>query len=291
MSDEATRARPITSPPAPAGDPYFYGWRMVPRWDERNRQTWEKVPLTPWDVLHPEEEDFIVNNDAHDRDTHYLKAVFEDRAAARDGVLVLCDHRVLWEVESLGAHGPDVAVFERLNQPWNSRRATFPVKEMGARPVVIVEVTSPSTRYIDPDDKVEDYFKAGVPLYVVADRRETNEGRAFIRLLGYRATPEGYVRIPDDPKGVWIEALKVWVRADGDLVLCADEGGNPIPDLREQRDIKAERADAEMARAEAEKQRADAEKERADAELAARLAAELKLQELEAELKRLRGAT
>ena len=117
--------------------------------------------------------------------------------------------------------------------------------------------------YVDLDDKVEDYFKAGVPLYIIADRRETNDGNAFIRLLGYRTTPEGYVRIPDDPKGIWIEELKVWLQADGDLVLCADEHGNPIPDLREQRELETQRADA----------------------------AEQKLKDLEAELKRLRGDT
>lgn len=251
---------------------------MVPRWDGRGGQTWEKVPLTPWDVLHPEEDDFIVQNDAHDRDIHYLKAVFEERVSGRAGMKVLCDHRVLWEIPGLGAHGPDVIVFENLNRPWDPTRGTFPVKEMGARPLLIVEVTSPSTRYIDLDEKVEEYHAAGVPLYVVADRREAADGRTFAILIGYRATPDGYVRMPHDPMGVWVEPLKVWIQAEGDRVVCADEHGNRIPDraeLREQRD--------------AERSRADAEKSRADAEQAARLAAEQKLAEFEAELKRLRG--
>jgi|SRR5579883_43456 len=261
MANETTLSRLTTSPPAANGDPYFYGWRMVPRLDEHNRQKWEKVPLTAWDVLHPEEEDFIVNNDAHDQDIHYLKAVFEDRIAGREGMRVLCDHRVLWEIESLGAHGPDIIVFQNLNKPWNILRGTFPVKEMGATPVVIVEVTSPSTRYVDLDEKVEDYYKAGVPLYIIADRRETKDGSAYIRLLGYRSTPGGYTRLPEEPKGIWIESLKVWVGGEDDRVICADEHGTPIPDLRNQRD--------------AEKQRADA--------------AEQKLKELEAELKRLRS--
>ena len=283
MATETARTRPTTSPPAPASDPYFYGWRMVPRWDERRRQTWEKVPLTPWDVLHPEEDDFLVTNDAHDRDTHYLKDVFADRLAGRADARVLCDHRVLWEVGELGAHGPDVIVFENLNKPWDPQRGTFPVKEMGASPLVVVEVTSPSTRYLDLDDKVEDYYVAGVPLYIIADRRETEAG-AFVRLMAYRATPEGYVRIPDDPNGVWIEALRIWIQADGDLIVCADEAGARIANLRAQRDI-------EQARAHTEKQRADAAEAARDAERAARLAAEQKSKELEAELKRLRGDT
>lgn len=259
MGTEATPRSRIDTPP-PAGDPYFYGWRMVPRWHENGGQTWEKVPLTEWDVLHPEEDDFIVTPAAHDRDIHYVKDAFEEQFAGRAGMRVLCDHRVDWEIPGLGAHGPDVVVFGNLNGPWNEKRATFAVKEMGAKPLVVVEVTSPSTRYIDMDDKVVDYYRAGVPLYVICDRRDAADGRGYINMFGYRATPEGYVRVPQDPNGVWVEAVRLWIRGDGDRVVCVDEQGKRIPDLREQRD--------------AEKQRADT--------------AEQKLRELEAELKRLR---
>jgi hypothetical protein len=61
MATETIVPLPIQPTPTPAADPYFHGWRMVPRWDEAGRQSWEQVPLTEWDVLHPEEEDFIVS--------------------------------------------------------------------------------------------------------------------------------------------------------------------------------------------------------------------------------------
>jgi hypothetical protein len=257
-----TAAKPLLFPSTPeeAGDPYFYGWRMVPRWHENGGQTWERVPLTEWDVLHPEEGDFIVHNAAHDRDIHYVKAVFEDRLAGRVGVQVLCDHRVDWGEPALGVHAPDVTLFANLNQPWDVNRGTFPVREMGARPLVVVEVTSPSTRYVDLDAKVLQYHRAGVPLYVICDRREA-EGKAAVVMIGYRATPEGNLRLPEDPRGVWVEAVGVWVRGEKDRVVCTDEHGTIIPDHRGQR---------------------DAEKARADA-------AEQKLKALEEELKRLRG--
>lgn len=273
MGTETTPSRRTNSPPAPADDPYFYGWRMVPRWDGRGGQTWEKVPLTPWDVLHPEEEDFIVHNDAHDRDIHHLKDIFEERVAGRVGMKVLCDHRILWEIPKLGAHGPDVIVLENLNKPWDPTRGTFPVKEMGAKPLLIVEVTSPSTRYIDLDEKVEEYHAAGVPLYVVVDRRDGADGREFAILIGYRATPDGYVRMPHDPKGVWVEPLKLWIQAEGDRVVCEDEYGSRIPDRAELR------------------RQINTEKARADAAQLARQNAEQKMKELEAELRRLRGET
>jgi colicin import membrane protein len=259
--------RNYVSVPDPNRDPFEYGWRMVPRLDADNNQTWEKVPLTEWDVLHPQEDDFHVTSDAHDRDIHYLKDVFTDRTAGRDGWLVLCDHRVEWARAEVGAHGPDVVVFEGLNKAWDPARRTFPVPEMGARPVVVVEVTSPSTRHIDLDEKVQDYFKAGVPLYVIADPRESHTG-ATVKLLAYRATPEGYARVPDDPNGVWIEPLGVWLRVHGGLIFCTTESGEAILDREEQRDIALARVAA-------------VEKER-DAALQ-------NLRDLEAELAKLRG--
>jgi Uma2 family endonuclease len=254
---------PHTNPREVAGgsDPYFYGWRMVPRWDDKTTQTWEKVPLTEWDVLHPEEEDFIVNNDAHDRVVNYLRGVLEDCIRSRDNLRLLHDHRVLWANTRLGAHGPDLVVFADLNKPWNTHRGTFPVAEMGARPVLIIEVTSPSTRYIDLDNKVVDYYLAGVPLYVIVDLRETTDGQPYTRVMGYRSTPEGYTRIPDDTNGIWVEEFRIWIVAQGNNLLCLDEQRNVIPDLFEQRDT----------------------------ERAARLEAEAKILALEAELKRLRG--
>lgn len=263
-----------TNPPAPppAGpDPYYYGWRMVPRWDDQHRQTWEKVPLTEWDVLHPEEGDFIVNNAAHDRDVHYLRGVFEEVVAGRPGLLLLTDHRVLWQVPGLGAHGPDVIVFDGVAAPWDPNRATFPVRDMGARPVVVVEVTSPSTKYVDTDNKVVEYFKAGVPLYVIADRREIDD-RVFLSVYAYRATPDGFVRVPDgDPSGVRVEPLDLWIRSEGGRVICADAAGNRFPDRLELvSDKRAVEAERDTLKAQA-------------ADLASRNA------ELEAELRRLRG--
>ena len=41
----------------------------------------EQVPLTPEDVLFPEEDDFIVQTDFHAIDMTYLRAVFNARLA------------------------------------------------------------------------------------------------------------------------------------------------------------------------------------------------------------------
>src|SRR5215203_5865491 len=115
------------TPTDPDRDPYFYGWRMVPEWNKDGVHEWKKVPLTAWDVLHPEEDDFIVQSDEHDRDCHYLKDAFEAVLRGRPGVEFFTDLRIDWQVPGLGAHGPDIIVFEGLNTPWKASRGTFPV--------------------------------------------------------------------------------------------------------------------------------------------------------------------
>jgi hypothetical protein len=302
-----TDAPPLLSrsPLAPVGDPYFYGWRMVPRWDGAGNNHWEKVPLTAWDVLHPEEDDFIVQTDAHDHDCHYLKDALEEALAGRPGTDVFSDLRIDWQVPALGVHGPDIAVFEGLNAPWVREQGTFPVKDMGARPLLVIEVVSPNTRDIDTVSKVIEYHRAKVPVYVLVHRDESG-GQPVVRTEAYRYEPAGYVPIPDDPRGVWVESVGLWVRGHGDRIACFDAHGVRTPErpelTRERNELRV-RAEAERQRAEAaevaqreEKARADTEKVRAEvAETALRdekaRADEnaRKLAELEAELKRLRG--
>jgi colicin import membrane protein len=293
--------------PGPPDDPYFYGWRVVLHWDDDGSHHWEKVPLTAWDVLHPEEDDFVVQTPAHDYDCHYLRDALEDALRGRPGVEVFTDLRVDWQVPGLGAHGPDVIAFEGLKAPWDRDRGTLPVKDAGARPLLVVEVTSPNTRDLDLNDKVTDYHRAGVPVYVVVNRQEV-KGRPFVTVFGYRHTPDGYVRLPEQRGGVWVESAGVLIRPLGDRVTCIDRTGNRIadrPELVQQRDAlhlrvttaEAER-DAERRRAEAERERANAEQAQAaaaraerDAEKARADEAARKLAELEAELRRLRGET
>jgi len=282
-----------------ARDPFFYGWRMVPRW-HADGQTWERVPLTAWDVLHPEEDDFIVQTDAHDHDCHYLKDSVEDALAGRAGVDVFTDLRIDWQIPGLNVHGPDIIVFEGLNQLWQRDRGTFPVKDMGARPLLIVEVASPNTRDIDTVAKVIEYHRAGVPVYVIVNRQEIRN-RPPLTVYGYQATPGGYELIPDNAHGVWVESVGLWVRAGTDRVVCTDKDGTPVPErpvLLAQRNAEKTRADAEKTRADAEKTRADAAQGRTVFAETARVAESAradenaqKLAALEVELKRLRGDT
>lgn len=233
-SSEDSTMSAITLAPSPstplnptATDPFYYGWRYVTRWHNGSPKS-ERIPLTEWDVLHPEEDDFIMANDAHDRNCGYLKDALEGAFIGQADFLVLREHRVDWQVRGIVPHSPDVSLFDGLKQPWNSMKGTLMVKELGARPLLVIEVTSPATRKTDLNEKVREYFAVGIPFYLIADQLEA-EGRAYVNLLAYRATPEGYVRLDIDPeKGVWIPNVRLAFKAEGISVACYNAAGERL---------------------------------------------------------------
>lgn len=265
MATDTAPARPGD----PAADPYFYGWRYVARRRPDGTEYREQVPLSERDILFPQEDDFVVTNDAHDDALAYLKAAFRWRLAGRPGALVLSDHRIDFQVAGYEPLGPDVAVLADAG-PLDRLNATYPLRDKGARPVLVVEVTSPSTRNTDLDAKVDAYYGVGVPLYVVADLRATAAG-PDVRFLAYRAAADGPVRLASaDRSRVWLPDLELWLTARGDQLVCLE------PDQREVGDYQTVARRAQEAEA-----RADAERRRADT-------AERRIKDLEAELARLR---
>ena len=263
--------------PAEGPDAYPYGWRYVERVLPDGRVHVDQIPLTLEDVLHPQEGDQVTHSDLHQRICVYLFNVFRGLLAAMPSAVVLHDVRVAWDVPDLKAHGPDLAVIFGVRERKNW--STFDVAEEGVRPALIVEVTSPETRSLDLIAKLEEYDLAGVPLYVIVDlvRRQ---GQIVPRLLGYRQTDTVYGVLPPDARGrLWLDPLRVWLGVREQDVVCYDEDGAPIGDYLDVRSALA-----------AEKAALAAEKAALAAEAEARAAAEQRIQELEAELRRLRGA-
>lgn len=285
-------------------DPYRYGWRYVRRELPGGDYTYDQIPLTLQDVLHPQEQDFIVHSDAHQRFCIYLHNVLTSHLAADPSTVVLHDVRVAWDVPDLQPHGPDIAVILGVRERHNW--STFDIATEGVRPVLIIEVTSPETRRLDLYDKMDEYALAGVQFYFLVDIHMCKSG-PILRVLGYQHTPTGYRALAPNERGwIWMEPVGLWLGLEDDRVVCYDEAGNPIGDytgvvaaltaeaqaraLAETRAIveaqASARAEARVAEAQADA-RAAAEA-RTEAETRA-AAAEARLRELEAELRRLRG--
>jgi colicin import membrane protein len=276
----------------PDDDPFRYGWRYVQRELPDGNLVVEQLPLTLEDVLHPEEGDQVTHSAAHQRRIRYLCNVFGACLAADPSAVVLDDVRIAWDVPELKPHGPDIMVIFGVRERKNW--STFDVAAEGVRPALIVEVTSPETASIDRSNKLDEYDLAGVPLYIIVDTVQ-RRGQPVLRLLGYRQTPGAYEPlIPDERGWLWIESLGLWLGIADNELHCFDADGVQLGDYTE---INAALETERVARREAEA-RAQTEVEarreaeaRAQSEADARTALEIQLQEMEAELKRLRGDT
>src|SRR5262249_43069023 len=138
-----------------------------------------------------------------------------------------------WGVDGLGMHAPDLAVFEGVPEIWSRQNEVLRVAEVGARPGLVIEVTWDITRDIDLDDKVLHYHRAGVPFYAIVDTRP-GEAHPRVRLIGYRWSPDGYVRVAPDPSGrLWLEAVRLWLAGEGNALVCYDQRGRRVPTYQE----------------------------------------------------------
>ena len=144
---------------------------------------------------------------------------------------------------------------------------------MKARVLFVIEITSPSTRKLDLGPKLELYYRAGVPLYIIADA-PYGGGTKPLSIIAYQAGPNGYesLKIADDGR-IWLDIVDVWLGIEDGQVVCYDEDGQRIFDHQEALTEWL----AEKTRAEKETTRAAQEKVRADT-------AEARVRELEAQL-------
>lgn len=271
-------------PKPPEEDPFHLGWRYVTRTLPDGRMEVDQVPLTPEDVLHPQEDDFIVNDSFHNDTRDYLKQVFLFQVRHLPHAIVTCDLRMAWDVPGVRPLGPDLTILLKVlggRRIWR----TFDVGIEGVRPILVVEITSDSTRENDIGIKVEYYHRVGIPYYVVVDTLAANP-EGITTLTGYRHTRKRYVPMPLDERGwLWLEPVAMWLGIRDDQVVCFDKDGQEIKNYVE---VAQARVAAEKQARKEGKARAAAENQ-ARKEAKARAAAEAKLKELEAELRRLRG--
>ncbi|MDW8215570.1 MAG: Uma2 family endonuclease [Roseiflexaceae bacterium] len=274
--------KPVVAADDLIGDPFRYGWRFVPRPTPDDPHHMEQVPLTLEDVLHPEVGDFIVHSDRHETDRMYLTAVLRARLEPSGVAIVLSDVRIAWDIPDLRPHGPDVMVIPGIceRQNWS----TFDVAVEGARPALIIEITSPETRENDLERKVEHYARAGVAQYVIVDDPGRG-GERRLHLLDYRLE-EGKYRLhsPDATGRVHLVIANLWLGIEGDHIVCYDERGAAFGDYttvvrqaaeaaaQAQREAQMRQAAEEQARRAAEQAQREAQMRQAAEEQAQRAA-------------------
>jgi ABC-type Fe3+/spermidine/putrescine transport system ATPase subunit len=268
-------------------DPFRYGFRYEERTTPEGRTYFVQVPLTLYDLMHPREDDKVMNGSAHDIDRSYLKNVFTVQVAPNPAALVLSDCGVYWDKEELGHHSPDISLIFGIRQPrqdWSS----FSVAEEGVRPRVLMEITSPSTRKIDLPwppgytptpaeieigNKWEQYYQAGVEYYIIVEARRTREAGRTLTIHGYRRGQTEFVKLPNNERGwFWVEDVGIWIGAENGRVVCYDAQGRPIPDYTQlteafaQKEAQRQAEAAARQRVEQEKQQLEVEKQRAERE-------------------------
>ena len=314
-----------TTAPAPAlpdADPFRHGWRYVKVTRPDGKVEFDQVPLSMEDVLHPEEGDVNLQGDAHLEDCLYLKSAFMARLADNPGAIVLSDCRVDFSTPDVRPLGPDIGIF--FDAKRHNNWATFELAAEGARPILVIEITSPD--YWDNDfvRKVDLYYRCGVPLYVIVDVSETKTTR-HLDFYAFQTTPDGYEPIEVTDRRIWLEEVGLWLEMSeddlGERVSLYDPergrqygtytaeferaqaGERHAETERVRADTEERRAETEWIRAEAERRRADAERLRADVERSraeaierrsetereARIALEEQVRQMRAELMRLRG--
>jgi Uma2 family endonuclease len=315
------------SPPPEQEDPFRYGWRYVRRKVADGREVVEQVPLSFEDVLYPEEDDFVVQKPPHLRDFFYCHGALETFYADRPDVVVLGDCRVDWGVAGVRPLGPDVLVLFDVRE-WR-QGGMFRIAEEGGRPILVLEIASPSTWKHDLYSKPDLYYRAGVQRYVIVDRGP--DGDDPPRLLGFRRGAKDWLSLLLDGQGrVDLDPIPLQLGLEGDRPRLYDPAtGLSLPDLTEatlarteaeqsalqekQARVKAEKKATKEAKARGkaeEKSRQDA-KARTEAEEAARSEAkarakaerearkqakaraelEQRLRELEEQLRRERGGS
>ncbi len=216
-------------------DPFCFGWREVPQIGADGSKHCVLVPLTAEEALHPQEDYHISEGTQQCRDRNYLYDVLKWRLSSNPQVLVLSDCRVDWGVTGLGSHMPDICVFDGVRDPQHRDWGTFRAAVEGARPVLTIEIVSPDAhdRRVRDNDaviKVREYYRAGVPLYVIVDQERPDSPR---QLIGYRRGARKYARLRPDAQGrLLLEPARLWLGLREERAVCWDaDSGEEIPDF------------------------------------------------------------
>lgn len=258
----------------PESDPYLYGWRIIQRVKADGSVSPEYMPLTLEDILHPQEEDFRVHTTDHTDFCTYIETIFINQLKDDPLFRVFQDVRIKWDHPWIRPHGPDVIVVHGVEGTKNW--STFDISAENAKPLLIVEVVSPSTRLVDVETKVGEYALVGVPYYIIIDRLTAKDADTYI-LRAYELQNGRYQLIEHDQNSrVWLPPVNCSIGIEDNRVACYSKHGERLLGAKElDSALKSVQSDLEQEKARAEQEAtranaAEAEIERLKALLAQR---------------------
>ena len=248
-----------------------YGWRYVKKQSPSGDDIYEQVPLTTYDLLHPQEGDQVPQRHAHFHVIVDLVASLKTHYANDPSIGVFGDLIMDWGISDLPGPAPDIAIIPNLKHK-EVDRGTFKVLEEGTRPCLVIEVMSPSY-HLDDTKKVPIYQQAGIAEYFLIKPR-LKDGIPHYQLSGYRLQDGVYVPLfpKPNPWGLVLTSQTLQLRFE-----VEDQGRQVrVTDLRTGQRLLTQ-AEADAARLAAETRATTAEARAAELED--------RLRELEALLK------
>jgi len=256
------------------------GWRYVEKPGKNGQVEYERVYLTAYELLHPQEDYTIVHKSPHDSNTERIGIGTKTHLANVPDVRVFGDLRTDLNLQGIRPISPDVSVIFGVSQEriWS----TFNCQKEGVYPSVVFEVTSPGTRENDFGEKFDYYCRAEIPYYVILDIEYGWDGpleTAIYHLHLFEYIGGKYKEKQANAEGrYWIPPLKMWMGVGSTGILFYDESGKLLPtpeelkrtlgETEQQRDAALEHADEQERIARKEAARAAAQERLAQQEAA-----------------------
>jgi hypothetical protein len=264
---DAPRAGQVRQRPASPGvkDPFRLGFRWRRTTTPDGREDLEQIPLTPEDLVYPQEGDQVSQGLPHFSFLHPQADAMRRHLGRRPGILVTCDVVLVLRHDGKTC-GPDVAVIEG-DVDTSKITGAVHLAAVGGRLAFAFEAVSTSEKEIEDKDLEKNmvrYAKEGVEeyftVYPVVERKVRD-------LVGRRLEKGGYVEIAPDADGrVYSRKLDLYFQIDaaseelvvvdattGERLLTSDEeeaGRRQEAAARRQAEERAEQEAAARRRAE-----------------------------------------
>lgn len=272
----ATQTRP-TLAPDPHEPDWNLGWRYERVRTADGKEEVITIPLTPDEALHPEEGYVMPVHTEHERVVNDLRDMLHAHYADQAEITVFCDLVFKWDHAEIRSFAPDIAVVPHVRNP-TADRGEFRVAEEGTRPLLVIEVVSPTSRTGDRVTKVRDYPQVGVQEYIYIDHWQRRRQIVW-EIAGFRLSGDRYLPIvPDEDGAVYCETLNLRIGVEEGRVWIEDgnTGSELLTHRQTQQALQAEAAARQAAeeQAQAEAAARQAAEEQAQAEATARQAAE-----------------